>query len=296
MTGSTPGSNPESDARPSPGSMPRGVAVILGSAHDGRIPEELGMRPRTVHTPYGPQELLEGTTDAGLPAHVIHRHGLPHARLPHQVNFRAQAWALRQAGCGALVLNSSVGVLVDDVPLFTPLLATDLLMPGNRLPDGSLCTLFTDEAGAADPEVRALQGHLVLRDGIFSGALAAQLRSLAPIPPAPDPLVFVYAPGPRTKTPAENRFWAAAGGQVNSMSVGPEAVLAAEAGIPCAALVVGHKRSGDTVSAPGHEALARSLDEARDATESLLLGFLRQGTPVVAGNLVYRFGPVPAKD
>jgi 5'-methylthioadenosine phosphorylase len=279
---------------PSPGGRaPRGVAVILGSALDGRIPDELGMRPRTVQTPYGPQELLEGTTDAGLPAHVIHRHGLPHARLPHQVNFRAQAWALRQMGCGALVLNSSVGVLVDDVPLFTPLLATDLLMPENRLPDGSLCTLFTDAAVAADPEVRGLQGHLVLRDGIFSGALAAQLRGLAAVPAGPDPLVFVYAPGPRTKTPAENRFWAAAGGQVNSMSVGPEAVLAAEAGIPCAALVVGHKRSGDAESAPGREALARSLDEARAATESVLLTFLRQGAPVEVANLIYRFGNPP---
>jgi len=285
MTGSTPG--------PAPTGGPRGVAVILGSALDGRIPEVLGMRPRTVHTPYGPQELLEGTTEAGLPAHVIHRHGLPHARLPHQVNFRAQAWALRQVGCGALVLNTSVGVLVDDVPLFTPLLATDLLMPENRLPDGSLCTLFTDAAVAADPEVRGLQGHLVLRGGIFSGALAAQLRGMAPLPPGPAPLVFVYAPGPRTKTPAENRYWAAAGGQVNSMSVGPEAVLAAEAGIPCAALVVGHKRSGGSASTPGHEALARSLDEAREATESILLTFLRQGVPVEVDNLIYRFASPP---
>ncbi|TVP42397.1 MAG: 5'-methylthioadenosine phosphorylase [Gemmatimonadales bacterium] len=297
MPGPNPAPNPAPNAGPDAGSssaeVRRGVAVVLGSALDGRIPRDLGMRPRTVETPFGPQELLEGTTEAGLPAHVIFRHGLPHVRLPHQVNFRAQAWALRQVGCGALVLNSSVGVLVDGVPLFTPLLATDLLMPENRLPDGSVCTLFTDEAVEADPEVRALQGHLVLRDGIFSGALAAQLRGLAPIPRAPDPLVFVYAPGPRTKTPAENRFWAAAGGQVNSMSVGPEAVLAAEAGIPCAALVVGHKRSGGTGSAPGHEALARSLDEARDATESILLEFLRKGSPVTSGNLVYRFDSRP---
>ncbi|CAN5754616.1 5'-methylthioadenosine phosphorylase [soil metagenome] len=251
------------------------------------------MHPRTVQTPYGPQELLEGTTDSGLPAHVIHRHGLPHARLPHQVNFRAQAWALRQVGCGALVLNSSVGVLVEGVPLFAPLLATDLLMPENRLPDGSLCTLFTDAAVQTDREVRKLQGHLVLRDGIFSGGLAAQLRGLAPIPREPDPLVFVYAPGPRTKTPAENRFWAASGGQVNSMSVGPEAVLAAEAGIPCAALLVGHKRSGDSGTAPGREALARSLDDAREATESILLTFLRLGTAVSAENLIYRFDGPP---
>jgi len=268
----------------------RGVAVILGSAFDDRIPRERDMTARVVDTPFGAQEVFEGMTEEGRAAHVLFRHGFPHTRLPHQVNFRAQAWALRTLGCGALVLNSSVGILVPDLPLFTPFLATDLLMPENRLPDGSLCTLFTDEAVRADPEIRAAQGHLVLSEGIFSPALAAELRRVTPLSAGPDPLVFVYAPGPRTKTRAENRYWAAVGGQVNSMSVGPEAVLAGEAGIPCAALLVGHKRSGSAEAAPGREELARSLDEARRATERVLLDFLARGRPVAAGNEMYRFG------
>lgn len=248
------------------------------------------MRRRRVETPFGPQEVYEGVTDEGLPAHVIYRHGLPHTRLPHQVNFRAQAWAFHSLGCGALVLNSSVGILVPDLPLFTPVLATDLLMPENRLPDGSLCTLFTEEAVRTDAEVRRAQGHLVLTEGIFSPALATELRRVTSLPEGPDPLVFVYAPGPRTKTRAENRYWASVGGQANSMSVGPEAVLAAEAGIPCAALLVGHKRSGSSEGAPGREELARSLDEARRATERILLEFLARGRPVASGNVMYRFG------
>jgi 5'-methylthioadenosine phosphorylase len=269
-----------------------GVAVVLGSAFDDRIPRELGMRRRIVDTPYGTQEVHEGTTEEGRPACVILRHGFPHTLLPHQVNMRAQAWALREAGCGAVVLNSSVGVLADDVPLFTPLMATDLLMPENRLPDGSACTLFTREALEADPALKARQGHLVLAEGIFSAALAAQLRALdADLPAGPDPLVFVHAPGPRTKTPAENRFWAALGGQVNSMSVGPEAVLAAEAGLACAALLVGHKRSGGTGPAPAREEIGRSLAEARRATERTLVRFLRSGRPVPTGNYLYRFDP-----
>jgi 5'-methylthioadenosine phosphorylase len=275
-----------------------GVAVILGSAFDLRIPERLGMERRSLDTPFGPQEFFEGRTEGGERAIVIHRHGFPHRLLPHRVNFRAQIWALRARGCGALVLNSSVGVLDAEVPTLVPLLATDLLMPENRLPDGSLCTLFTEEALAADPSLAAAEGHLVLTDGIFSRPLGDALRRLdaelrgpaATLHRGPDPLVFVYAPGPRTKTPAENRFWAALGGQVNSMSVGPEAVLAAEVRIPCAALVVGHKRSRGTEPPPGREALARSLEEARAATEELLLAFLREGSPVEAGNLVYRFG------
>ena len=39
-------------------------------------------------------------------------------------------------------------------------------------------------------------------------------------------VVFAFSPGPRTKTRAENALWAQLGAQVNSMSLGPEVVLA----------------------------------------------------------------------
>ena len=70
-------------------------------------------------------------------------------------------------------------------------------------------------------------------------------RSLPTLRPPQEarPLVFAYCRGPRSKTPAENRAWRTLGASVNSMTLGPEAVLAAELGIPAAAVVVGHKRS-----------------------------------------------------
>jgi len=280
----------------------RSIGLILGSAMDETILRELpfAMAPVQVDTPFGPQALFQGLRSDGVRVLVLYRHGLPHAHLPHTINFRAQAWALRSLGCQALVLNSSVGVLTQDVPLFTPMLATDLLMPENRLPDGSVCTLFTPEAMAKSPEVRTQAGHLVLSEGIFSPHLQAQLRTLGVAHPTADgSLVFVYAPGPRTKTAAENRYWAAMGGHVNSMSLGPEAVLACEAGIPCAALVVGHKPSpgAQNKTTPGKqltsEGLSTSLIQSRQATEAVLLAFLTQGQPVPSGNLIYRFQPGP---
>lgn len=56
-------------------------------------------------------------------------------------------------------------------------------------------------------------------------------------------MVFAYCRGPRSKTPAENRAWRALGASVNSMTLGPEVVMAAELGMCTAAVVVGHKRS-----------------------------------------------------
>jgi 5'-methylthioadenosine phosphorylase len=213
------------------------------------------------------------------------RHGSPHDRLPNQINYRAQAWALAEAGCGALIVNSSVGVLVAELPLYTPLLVTDLLMPENRLPDGSTCTIF--------PEPVPDQWHLVLTGGLFSEPLGAQLRTLAGARIGGEPgtsVVFVYAGGPRSKTPAENRYWATVGGQVNSMTLGPEVVLANELGIATAAVVVGHKRSVPWVRIPPVPDLRQTLVDARAATESILTEFLLHGTPVPFGNSFYRYG------
>ena len=270
------------------------VGVILGSAMGDEVISALALRPIAVETPYGRQQLFEGVRDDGVRMLALHRHGFPHRDLPHTIPFRAQIWALRMRGCGALVLNSSVGVLDPAIPLFTPLVAHDLLMPDNRLPDGSVCTLFTPEAMDASPEVRAQAGHLVVTEGVFSPAVRAQLMAhiqAGGAPPfvPPHPLTFLYAPGPRTKTPAENRYWRAAGGHVNSMSVGPEAVLACEAGIPCAALVVGHKPSTERDEPVSHEALTASLTRAGKAASGILLAFLQEGYPVPSGNFLYQF-------
>jgi len=257
--------------------------AIVGSAF-GRAPEGLALEPRPVDTPWGPHA-LHAVTGLARPAYLAFRHGLPHRLLPHQIDYRAQAWALREVGCRALLVTSSVGVLDPDVPLLRPLLLRDLLYPDNRLPDGSACTVF------APPGPARGQGHLVLEEGLFSPALAGQVRDLAAaegVALGPE-VVFAYAPGPRTKTPAENAYWAALGGQVNSMTVAPEVVLAAELGLPAAGLVVGHKRSGPAAGAPDRAGVAESLAQARAAVERLVVAFLDRAEPVAPGNHLFRF-------
>jgi 5'-methylthioadenosine phosphorylase len=96
--------------------------------------------------------------------------------------------------------------------------------------------------------------------------------------------------GPRTKTPAENRLWARLGAQVNSMTLGPEVVLANELEIPCAGLVVGHKYSVPEIDNPAEEGIAESLDRAREATWRLVHALLHDGRAPDFGNHIYRFG------
>lgn len=251
------------------------TGVVLGSAFSEPVLGDTELRPRLVSTPWGP------TAVYGHPrrGHVVFRHGVPHTWLPNQVPWRAQAWALREVGCRALLLTSSVGVLDGALPLYQPLLLSDLLMPDNRLPDGSACTVFD--------VMRVGQGHLVVQGGLFDAELSAQVDAWLPAP-APR-AVFAYVGGPRTKTAAENRWWLAQGAQVNSMSVGPEVVLANELEIPVAGLSIGHKYSVAGREDPlGHTAIADSLDASRRAVVELAERFLLEAEPVAFKNRIHR--------
>lgn len=252
------------------------AAAILGSAFHAADAFDAPLVAETVATPFGPWTLHR------LPsgALVSFRHGRPHRLLPHQIPYRAQAWALREAGATHLLVTSSVGVLRREIPLYRPLVVADLLFPDNRLPDGSACTMW--------PEPAPDHGHLLVQDGLFSRALSDRLTSLAG--GEPPGVVFAYAGGPRGKTPAENRYWAALGADVNAMTLAPEVVLANELELPVAGLCVGHKYSVPGVDVPGEAGITDSLDRSRQATAALVRAFLADDTPVPFGNRVYRLG------
>lgn len=251
------------------------AAVILGSAfaaHEGLS----GLVPTTVPTRFGTVVVHRHPPTGGV---VVFRHGLPHRWLPHQIPWRAHALALQALGVHALLVTSSVGVLDPAVPQFVPHAVGELLMVDNRLPDGSPCTVW--------PTPHPDQGHLLLQDGLFNVVLEDWLRSQVALPPAR--LTFAYVPGPRTKTAGENALVRAGGAQVNSMSLGPEVVLANELEIPTIAVVAGHKASRGE-SGGTRAAIAASLDRARDETLALVATFLAGAPAVPFGNVLYRFG------
>ena len=258
------------------------VAVVLGSAFGRETVDELHLVPVEIDTPWGRQTLFR-TGREDRPAYVLFRHGMPHRWLPNQIPYRAQAWALREAGCGALLVTSSAGVLDPQIPLNRLLLVSDLLTLDNRLPDGSACTMFDSPS----PE----HGHLVLSHGLISADLSNQLRAIASQQgqPIAGEVVFGYSGGPRSKTRAENRMWARLGAEVNSMTLAPEIVLANELEIPTTGLVVGHKYSVPTDDAPDRRGVDASLVDARAAQRDVVLAFLERGEPVPCRNHLYRY-------
>ncbi len=261
----------------------KSVAVILGSAFQDSMPQALNLQRIEIQTAWGKQALYHAQ-DFQHPAYILFRHGLPHRLLPNQINYRSQAQALEKVNCGALLITSSVGVMDSDLPLFKPMLLSDLMMLDNRLPDGSTCTMFTE------PSLK--QGHLVVTEGLFSGELNHQIQRLAQdlIHAAKQPIVFAYVAGPRTKTAAENKIWHQLGVQVNSMTLAPEVILANELEIPCTGLVVGHKYSTPKIkNIADPKSMSDSLESSKGAMETLVLRFLENGKPVSFGNQIYRF-------
>ena len=261
----------------------KSVAVILGSAFQDSMPRALNLQRIEIQTAWGKQELYRAKNFRN-PAYLLFRHGLPHRLLPHQINYRSQAGALAQVDCGALLVTSSVGVMDSALPLFKPMLLTDLMMLENRLPDGSTCTMF--------PEPSAKQGHLVVTEGLFSEELNQQIRKLAEdlLHVSKQPIVFAYVAGPRTKTAAENKIWHKLGAQVNSMTLAPEVILANELKIPCAGLVVGHKYSAADIKNIGDpKSMSASLESAKATMQTVVLRFLEKGESVSFGNQIYRF-------
>ena len=258
------------------------IAIILGSAFSTQFLEDYEISKEIVSTPFGYQTLYK-VDHKDRPVYVIFRHGLPHTLLPNQINYRAQAAALKQAGIGALLITSSVGVMGADLPLYKPMLVDDLIMIDNRLPDGSTCTMFTEQS--------TQNAHLVLNEGLFSKALGKQISTFSEnlISNTLKEVVFAYVGGPRGKTPAENRMWIKIGANVNSMTFAPEVVLANEMGIPVAGVVVGHKYSVPGTHNPEQEGVALSLDLSREAMKKVIIQFIECGEAVEFKNHLYTF-------
>ena len=250
--------------------------VVLGSSFSDFELEKIDKI--TKETPYG---MGIAYSYQGTSSFIQFRHGLPHQLLPTQINWRAQAWMWKILGVDTLLLTSSVGVLDEAIPLYEPLLGLDLLMPFNQLPDGSVCTMFTKPSSQ--------HGHLLLQDGLFHTQLRSILSRRWSDATVPE-VIFGYVPGPRTKTKVENRFWRLAGAQVNSMSIGPEVVLANELEIPTAGLFIGHKYSLEKeISEHTHFSIEESLVRSKKESFRCILDFLHNPPNVSFSNHLYRF-------
>lgn len=168
-----------------------------------------------VETPYGkPSAPIRVGEIDGARVAFMPRHGDSHQFPPHMVNFRANVWAMREAGVRRIIGPCACGSLQPDLHPGTFVIA-DQFVDRTR---GRADTFYDDRTvhvSAADPYCPELRQ--ILREE--AEALEIPFR---------DGGTVVVIQGPRFSTRAESRWFSQMGWSVVNMTQYPEAWLARE--------------------------------------------------------------------
>ena len=183
-----------------------------------------------VPTPYGDPSapLLKGRY-AGRDALFLARHGHPHRIPPHQVNYRANLWALREAGARAVIAVNAVGGI-------HPAMGSGHLCVPHQLIDYTWGRASTFFEGELEHVTHIDFSHPY--DESLREQLCQALRHCGQAFSAGG--VYACTQGPRLETAAEIIRLERDGCDIVGMTGMPEAGLARELELPyaCLALVV----------------------------------------------------------
>jgi 5'-methylthioadenosine phosphorylase len=168
-----------------------------------------------VDTPYGePSAAIRVGDIDGRQVAFMPRHGDKHQFPPQKVNFRANVWAMREAGVRRIIAPCACGSLQPDLHPGTFVVA-DQFVDRTRGRGDTFYDDRTVHVSAADPYCPDLRGILVDE----ARALGIDVR---------DGGTVVVIQGPRFSTRAESRWFTSMGWTVVNMTQYPEAWLARE--------------------------------------------------------------------
>jgi 5'-methylthioadenosine phosphorylase len=224
------------------------------------------LRRQVVRTPYGePSGPLTFGAIRGVPVIFLARHGYGHTIPPHQVNYRANLWALKEQGADEVVSVVSVGGIRKD-------LGPGKIVVPNQIVDytwGRMNTFFENEA-----PVKHIDFTEPYTSELRTRILAAARRSGEAVV---DGAVYATTQGPRLETAAEIDRLERDGADIVGMTGMPEATLAREIEVPYAAIaVVINHAAGRGTSAKGvqlqeiEEVLKHALARVRRIIEALV--------------------------
>ena len=241
------------------------IAVIGGTGMNQWPGLQIENR-RMIETPYGAASapLLEGRV-YGTRAIFLARHGEGHKIPPHAINYRANLWALREAGVKSVIAIAAVGGIAK------------WFAPGEvAVPDDVIDYTYGREHTYSDGRAGSNLEHADftqpypprLREALASAAVAAQVQLAGQG-------VLGVTQGPRLESPAEIRRLTRDGCDMVGMTGMPEAALARELGLDYACLAVsvnwaaGVMGLGD-IHAEIHESIERGMGKVRAILERAL--------------------------
>lgn len=241
--------------------MNTNIAVIGGTGMNQWPGLEIERR-LAVDTPYGPVSapLLEGRI-YGARAIFLARHGEGHKIPPHAINYRANLWALQQAGVQSVIAIAAVGGIA---PWFKP---GEIAVPAD----------LVDYTWGREHSYSDGRPGSTLQHAEFAEPYAPTLRRalIDAAARAATPLagegVLAVTQGPRLETVAEIRRCARDGCDMVGMTGMPEAALARELGLDYACLAVS-VNWGAGVQGVGdiHAEIAQSIESGMAKVRAVL--------------------------
>jgi 5'-methylthioadenosine phosphorylase len=232
-------------------------------------------------TPFGtPSGAIVRGRIGGRPLLFLARHGAGHRLLPHEVNYRANIFALKRAGATMVLGVSAVGSLAE------PIAPGDLAMPEQYVDwtrGARERTFFGGGVAAHVSTATPVSAALV-------DAAAASARSLGIT--LHRGLTYACVEGPRLGTRAESHLLRQAGCHLVGMTNVPEVFLAREAQLAYATIGIvtdydcWMEDPARHVSVSGiFELYGRSLAKARELLDHLLAQPLPVPEPAIRGSL-----------
>jgi 5'-methylthioadenosine phosphorylase len=200
---------------------------VIGGSGLYQMDEVQGITEHQINTPFGlPSDALVGGTLSGRQVYFLPRHGRGHRILPHEINHRANIYALRSLNVRWIISVAAVGSLQEK---YAP---RDVVLPSqfyDRTSNRTAHTFFGEGIAA----------HIAFAEPISANLrnlLAESARSLGVT--VHNGGTYVNMDGPAFSTRAESEFNRRNGFDVIAMTNLPEAKLAREAEIAFATMAM----------------------------------------------------------
>jgi 5'-deoxy-5'-methylthioadenosine phosphorylase len=250
------------------------VAVIGGTGMNQWPGLEVHKQLR-MDTPYGAPSapLLLGKV-YGIEALFLARHGEGHKIPPHAINYRANLWALQQAGAHSVVAIAAVGAIAPWLPPGAVAVPEDLI---DYTSDRQ--HTYSDGAGAELQHVTFTEPYSErVRRELIHAALAARIDIA-------ESGVMAVTQGPRLESAAEIRRLKRDGCDMVGMTGMPEAGLARELGLDYACLALSVNWAAGIGRGDIHAEIQESIDSGMQRVRAILqqaLPALRAGDEEMA--------------
>jgi 5'-methylthioadenosine phosphorylase/5'-methylthioinosine phosphorylase len=189
------------------------------------------------------------------------RHGNPHRIAPHKINYRANLWALKQAGAEQIIAVAAVGGITPQMP------PAKIAIP-NQMIDysyGREHTYFAEDENAVKHIDFTMPYDKTLRQQLINSANDLTIEATG---------VYACTQGPRLETAAEIRRLERDGCDLVGMTGMPEAILARELEIPYACCaVVANWAAGKAEGEISMDEIMQNLEQGMADTKQLLQQF-----------------------